>query len=309
MIRLENVTKTFGSGSTALSDINIGIEKGEFVFLVGQTGSGKTTLLRLLVKELNPTSGAILIDDYDIAKLPANKIPQLRKKIGVVFQDLKLLADRTILENIILPMEVAGVSTQQAIQRAEELLEQVGILSHKDKFPIQLSGGELQRAAIARALALSPDILLADEPTGNLDEKTAFEIVDLLSNINQQGTTIVMATHNMDIVEKLQERLIALESGKLILDKPKGNKSTHKEHKKSSSTHEDKHAKEDTKLEEKDQKVKDAEAKEEKLEEKTQITSAEEKESIPSDNSVEANASTSSESKDSSVKEEHEKTS
>lgn len=229
MIQLQNVTKIFGSGNTALADINISIEKGEFVFLVGHTGSGKTTLLRLLVRELTPSQGSILIDDYDIVQLPANKIPELRKKIGVVFQDLKLLMDRTILENITLPMEVAGVSAQQAIQRAEELLGQVGILDHKEKFPIQLSGGELQRAAIARALALSPDILLADEPTGNLDEKTAFEIVDLLNNINQQGTTIIMATHNMDIVEKLKQRLIALEHGKVIVDKPKDKKDTHKD--------------------------------------------------------------------------------
>lgn len=248
MIELQHVTKTFGSGSTALSDISLGIEKGEFVFLVGQTGSGKTTLLRLLVRELTPSEGSILIDDYDIVKLPSGKIPELRKKIGVVFQDLKLLMDRTILENIVLPMEVAGVSASQAIVRAEELLEQVGILDHKEKFPVQLSGGELQRAAIARALALSPDILLADEPTGNLDEKTAFEIVDLLSTINAQGTTIIMATHNMDIVEKLKHRLIALEKGQLILDKPKSNKDAHKEHKKSPHIHEE-HKTEDKKEE------------------------------------------------------------
>lgn len=242
MIQLQHVTKTFGSGSTALSDITLGIEKGEFVFLVGQTGSGKTTLLRLLVRELIPSEGSILIDDFDIVKLPSGKIPELRKKIGVVFQDLKLLMDRTILENIVLPMEVAGVSLVQSVQRAEELLEQVGILDHKEKFPVQLSGGELQRAAIARALALSPDILLADEPTGNLDEKTAFEIVDLLSNINAQGTTIIMATHNMDIVEKLKHRLIALEKGKVILDKEKSSKDVHKEHKKSSHSHEEEKA-------------------------------------------------------------------
>lgn len=230
MIQLQHVSKTYGTGNTALEDINISIEKGEFVFLVGHTGSGKTTLLRLLVRELTPTQGAIVIDDYDIVKLPANKIPDLRKKIGVVFQDLKLLMDRTILENITLPMEVAGMNASQAVQRAEELLSQVGILDHKEKFPVQLSGGELQRAAIARALALSPDILLADEPTGNLDEKTAFEIVDLLSNINHQGTTIIMATHNMDIVERLKKRLIALEKGKVIADKEKDKKDTHKHH-------------------------------------------------------------------------------
>lgn len=255
MIQLQNVSKTFGSGSTALVDINLGIEKGEFLFLVGHTGSGKTTLLRLLVRELAPSTGSIFIDDYDIVKLPSNKVPELRKKIGVIFQDLKLLMDRTILENITLPMEVAGVNVAQAMQRAEELLEQVGILEHKEKFPIQLSGGELQRAAIARALALSPDILLADEPTGNLDEKTAFEIVDLLSNINQQGTTVIMATHNMDIVERLKQRLVALEKGKIVIDKPKGTKDTHKEHKKHSDSddaHKVGEKKEEQKKEEKD---------------------------------------------------------
>lgn len=232
MIVLENVSKTFGSGSTALSDISLQIEKGEFVFLVGETGSGKTSLIRLLVRELLPTTGSISIDDFDIVTLPSGKIPALRKKIGVIFQDLKLLVDKTILENITLPMEVAGVSTQQSIQRAEELLEQVGIFEHKEKFPVQLSGGELQRAAIARALALSPDILLADEPTGNLDEKTAFSIVELLDAINQLGTTIIMATHNMDIVEKLKKRVVALEKGKIILDKGGSKKDVHKEHKK-----------------------------------------------------------------------------
>lgn len=286
MIQLQHVTKTFGSGSTALSDITLGIEKGEFVFLVGQTGSGKTTLLRLLVRELIPSEGSILIDDFDIVKLPSGKIPELRKKIGVVFQDLKLLMDRTILENIVLPMEVAGVSLVQSVQRAEELLEQVGILDHKEKFPVQLSGGELQRAAIARALALSPDILLADEPTGNLDEKTAFEIVDLLSNINAQGTTIIMATHNMDIVEKLKHRLIALEKGKVILDKEKSSKDVHKEHKKSSHSHEEEKA-------------------QDKKEEKAGSTTEDKELPASAQSTDEINTSTDSESK----KEENEKTS
>src|SRR5260221_296784 len=220
MIQLENVSKIFGTGNTALTNITVAIEKGEFVFLVGHTGSGKTTLLRLLVREFLPTNGSIIIDEYNIIKLPSNKIPELRRKIGVIFQDLKLLMEKTILENIALPLEVAGVNVNKARERAEELLEQVGIVEHKDKFPIQLSGGELERAAIARALALSPDILLADEPTGNLDEKTAFEIVDLLNNINQQGTTIIMAKHNMDIVEKLKNRLIVFENGKAITSDP-----------------------------------------------------------------------------------------
>lgn len=293
MIVLENVSKTFGSGNTALSDISLGIEKGEFVFLVGETGSGKTSLIRLLVRELLPTSGSIMIDDYDIVKLPSNKIPELRKKIGVIFQDLKLLLDRTIIENIILPMEVAGVSSQQAIQRAEELLEQVGILEHKEKFPVQLSGGELQRAAIARALALSPDILLADEPTGNLDEKTAFAIVELLRNINEQGATIIMATHNMDIVEKLKKRVIALEKGKVILDKEGDKKDVHKEHKK--------HSEENTEDQRKEH--------HEKKDENISKDSENQKEPASAESSSPLRSEASDHSSGSELKEEHEKTS
>src|SRR5258708_30199990 len=184
MIIVSNVSKVFGTGVSGLTDINLHVEKGEFVFLVGHTGSGKTTLLRLLIRETLPTKGSIKVGNLDIVKLPSRKIPHLSKKIGIVFQDLKLLMDRTILENVLLPMEMSGVNRSSAKRKAEELLAQVGILSHRDKFPIQLSGGELQRAAIARALTLSPDLLLADEPTGNLDTATAFEIVDLLNKIN-----------------------------------------------------------------------------------------------------------------------------
>lgn len=232
MIQLSNVSKVFGTGVFGLTDICLGIEKGEFVFLIGPTGSGKTTLLRLLIREVLPTEGSIIIDDWDIVKLPENKIPHLRKKIGVVFQDLKLLSDRTIFENILLPLQVAGKNIQEAQNRVEELLEEVGIAEHKEKFPIQLSGGELQRVAIARSLALSPDVLLADEPTGNLDEQTAFDIVDLLSKINEKGTTIIMATHNNAIVDKLKKRVIGLEKGKVVMDK----KHTSKEKKETEET-------------------------------------------------------------------------
>lgn len=218
MITLQNVSKVFGTGAAGLSDITLQIGKGEFVFLVGQTGSGKTTLLKLLIKDIVPTQGNVIVGGWDLNKLPKHKIPHLRKKIGVVFQDLKLLTDRTIFENIMLPLQVAGVHTSDAKNRAEELLEQVGITMHRDKFPIQLSGGELQRTAIARALTLAPDILLADEPTGNLDSATAFGIVDLLSKINQHGTTIIMATHNMEVVAKLGNRVVMLEQGKLVKD-------------------------------------------------------------------------------------------
>lgn len=227
MIHLQGVSKVFGTGVAGLADINLDIEKGEFVFLVGKTGSGKTTLLKLLIRDMLPTEGTITIGEWDIVNLPEKNVPLLRKKVGIIFQDLKLLSDRTIFENILLPLQVAGRETTDAANRVEELLQEVNMIEHKEKFPVQLSGGELQRVAIARALALSPEILLADEPTGNLDENTAFEIVDLLSRIHEHGTTIVMATHNMDIVKKLNERVLELEKGALISDTKKGKSREH----------------------------------------------------------------------------------
>lgn len=218
MIQLSEVTKIYGTGTAALSDINLKIDKGEFVFLVGPSGSGKSTLLRMLIRDMVPTQGTIIVNEWDIVKLPNKKIPDLRKKIGVVFQDLKLLMDRTIFENIMLPLEMANVAKGDAEQKVHDIMSQVGISEHKNKFPVQLSGGELQRAAIARALVFSPDILLADEPTGNLDVATSWEIVKLLQDINKRGTTILMATHNTDIVSSLLKRVVALEKGKLIKD-------------------------------------------------------------------------------------------
>lgn len=222
MIKLDNVTKTFGLGTSGLTDITLSIEKGEFVFVVGPTGSGKTTLFRLLIRDMIPTKGNIVVGDYDLVKLPKKKIPHLRKKVGVVFQNLKLLSDRTIFENILLPLEFVKVKEQDAKKKVMEIMEHVGISVHKDKFPIQLSGGELQRAAIARALVLDPEILLADEPTGNLDPNTSKDIVNLLSKINETGTTIIMATHNHEIVNDLAKRVVALEKGRLIRDQKKG---------------------------------------------------------------------------------------
>lgn len=239
MIILENVTKKFGTGVIGLSDISFTVEKGEFAFLVGPTGSGKTTILRMLIREVAPTHGTIVVNNWNLIKLPGSKVPELRKRIGVVFQDLKLLPDRTIYENTVLPLELAGIKSKDSKKRVDEVLQMVGILEHANKFPIQLSGGERQRAAIARALILSPEILLADEPTGDLDDATAWEIVELLKNINGSGTTIIMATHNSEIIKKLNKRVIELNKGVLVNDKGGHH---HKEEKKE---HEEKQEKDD----------------------------------------------------------------
>lgn len=221
IISLENATKVFG-GTIGITDVNLHVDKGEFLFLVGPTGSGKTTIFRLLIREIAPSKGSVVVSGTDLIKLPKKQIPAYRKKIGVIFQNLKLLVDRTIFENIMLPLEVVGKNQVESKKRVEEVMSCVGISNQKDKFPVQLSGGELQRAAIARALVLSPDMILADEPTGNLDPKTGKEIVDLLSEINKQGTTILMATHNMDIVNAMNKRVVELEKGKIIRDEKKG---------------------------------------------------------------------------------------
>lgn len=225
MIKFQKVSKKFGIGPEAVSDLNFSVEKNEFVFLVGPTGSGKTTIFRLITGELAPTEGSIIIEDWNILKLPKNKIPELRKKIGVIFQDLKLLGDRTVFENVGLPLEIDNKDETTSKKRVEEVLEQVGLLDHRDKFPLQLSGGELQRVAIARALILSPQIILADEPTGNLDPATSWDIVNKLLEISKKGTTIIMATHNFDIVKNVPKRVIALDKGHLVRDEKAGGRS------------------------------------------------------------------------------------
>ncbi|MGI8420447.1 MAG: cell division ATP-binding protein FtsE [Candidatus Levyibacteriota bacterium] len=225
MIKLENITKHYPTGNTALDDVSFTIDQGEFVFLVGPSGSGKTTLFRMLIRDTIPTSGSIHIGDWDLVTLPKDKIHLLRKNIGMVFQDLKLLRDRTIYENIMFPLEVGNIDSKEARDRVDAIIERVGIAEHREKFPVQLSGGELQRAAIARALAFSPEILLADEPTGNLDNTTSWEIIKLLQDINASGTTILMATHNADIVNSLRKRTLILEKGKLTKDQ--GGKHSH----------------------------------------------------------------------------------
>ncbi|CCZ55864.1 cell division ATP-binding protein FtsE [Clostridium sp. CAG:1219] len=222
MIEFSSVTKKYDHGITALEEINVNIKKGEFVFLVGPSGSGKSTFLKLMIKEELPTSGKIVVDDIDLSKIKPKDVPYLRRKVGFVFQDFRLLYDRTVEENIEFALRVIEASEREIKTQLKSVLELVG-LSGKEKFyPNQLSGGEQQRVALARALATRPPIIIADEPTGNLDPATADEIFNSLMEINARGTTIVVVTHAKDVVNKLNKRVIALDHGKIVKDEQGG---------------------------------------------------------------------------------------
>ncbi len=221
MIRFQNVTK-FYKDSKALEDINLDINHGEFISLVGQSGAGKSTLLKLIFAEEKIDSGRILIDDVDIAHLDDADIPYLRRKIGIVFQDIKLLQKKTAFENVAFAMEVAGYQKSRIFTDVPKILDIVGLNHKMHSFPDEMSGGEKQRVAIARALAHKPVLLLADEPTGNLDEINSMEILDLLHKINRLGTTVILATHARDLVNKIQKRVVTLEKGKVAYDQEKG---------------------------------------------------------------------------------------
>jgi cell division transport system ATP-binding protein len=218
MITATNLTKQFGDGSYGVLDINLTIEKGEFVFLMGSSGAGKTTLLNLLIGKYKPTQGELNVADVPLHKTKSKNLFKLRRKIGVVFQDFKLLEDRTIYENIALSYDVQGIPQKQYKSTITELLSKVGLPGKEKYFPIQLSGGELQRVAIARAMAAEPELILADEPTGDLDLDTSWEILELFQELNANGVTILMATHNHIIVEKLNKRVLLLEDGRLEND-------------------------------------------------------------------------------------------
>ena len=222
MIVLDNVCKTYNTGVSALNGVNLRIRKGEFVFIVGTSGSGKTTLFKLLLKELEPTSGKIYINNKNIGRLRRRKIPKMRRGIGVVFQDFRLLKDRNVYENIAFAQRVMGKSAKVIRETVPQMLTLVGLSDKAESFPNELSGGEQQRVSLARALVNNPPILLADEPTGNLDPDNAWEIMKLLEDINKRGTTVVVVTHNREIVERMKKRVITIDKGVVVNDEKGG---------------------------------------------------------------------------------------
>ena len=223
MIRLQNVTKLYPTQTRpALKDVTVEIGKGEFVFLVGQSGSGKSTFLRLVLKEERATSGQVFVAGKDLARLSSWKVPALRRQVGTVFQDFRLLNNKTVTENVAFALEVIGRPRTQIAKVVPEVLDLVGLKGKENRRPDELSGGEQQRVAIARAFVNRPMILIADEPTGNLDPQTSVGIMRLLDRINRTGTTVVMATHDDDIVDQMRRRVIELESGRLVRDQSRG---------------------------------------------------------------------------------------
>jgi len=220
MIVLHNVCKTYPNGVCALDNVDLQIPERDFVFLVGPSGAGKSTFIRLLIREELPTSGRVFIDGQDLARLNRNQIPHLRRKVSVIFQDFKLLPHKTVFENVAFALEVSGYSRPDVQQMVPETLDLVGLAGKGDRYPGLLSGGEQQRVAIARALVRRPSILVADEPTGNLDPDTAAQTVQLLVRVNALGTTIVFATHNSELVNTMRRRVVALEGGRIVRDQP-----------------------------------------------------------------------------------------
>ena len=222
LIELKGVTKKYKRGSTALRDLSVSINQGEFVYLVGPSGAGKSSFIKLLYREETATKGTIKVGEFELTKLKARQVPILRRNIGVVFQDYKLLQRKTVYENVAFAMEVIGSKRKDIKKRVPEVLNLVGLKHKSRSFPEELSGGEQQRVAIARAIVNNPKLLIADEPTGNLDPEIALEIMQLLERINLQGTTVIMATHNSVIVNTMKHRVLAVEEGRLVRDQEEG---------------------------------------------------------------------------------------
>ena len=218
MIELSHVSKTYSEGSRAVKDVSLTIGDGEFVFIVGRSGSGKSTLLKLLLKELEPTEGQIIVNDMDLGKMPRRYVPKYRRKLGVVFQDFRLLKDLTVFENVAFAQRVIGVPNRVIKESVPEMLRMVGLSAKYKTRPDKLSGGEQQRVAIARALINRPEVLLADEPTGNLDSFNTHEIMGLLEEINERGTTVIVVTHSHEMVQQMKKRVITMDRGVVVKD-------------------------------------------------------------------------------------------
>ena len=218
MIEFSHVSKTYGAGSRAVKDLNLTIRDGEFVFVVGRSGSGKSTLIKMLLKEVEPTRGRILVNDMDLGRMPRRYIPRYRRTLGVIFQDFRLLKDRTVFENVAFAQRVIGVPGRVIRESVPEMLRLVGLSAKYKAYPRQLSGGEQQRVAIARALINNPEVLLADEPTGNLDSFHTHEIMRLLEEINRRGTTVIAVTHSREMMDEMNKRVITMDRGAVISD-------------------------------------------------------------------------------------------
>ena len=222
MLEMIDVSKIYPGGSVALQDINVRIEQGEFVFIVGPSGAGKSTFFKMLFREVLPSSGKVIVNGHDLVKMTDKEIPYFRRQLGIVFQDYRLLPDRTVYDNVAFAMQVIETPYRKIKRRVNDVLDLVGLRKRAHAYPTELSGGEQQRIAIARASVHDPILLIADEPTGNLDPETSWEIMDIFREVNKSGTTIVMATHDREIVDEMEKRVIAIEHGHIVRDDAKG---------------------------------------------------------------------------------------
>lgn len=222
MLEMIDVSKIYPGGSVALQDINVRIEQGEFVFIVGPSGAGKSTFFKMLFREVLPSSGKVIVNGHDLVKMTDKEIPYFRRQLGIVFQDYRLLPDRTVYDNVAFAMQVIETPYRKIKRRVNDVLDLVGLRKRAHAYPTELSGGEQQRIAIARAIVNDPILLIADEPTGNLDPETSWEIMDIFREVNNSGTTIVMATHDREIVDEMEKRVIAIEHGHIVRDDAKG---------------------------------------------------------------------------------------